>query len=217
MKWYDYWTLGSENLFKNPKQPKFNDPTTGAQDYLNQIPDMLRPFYQDYIEAGKGALPNYQQQINQLINDPSGFISHLGEGYQQSPGYKTELSDALQAAQQAQAAGGMAGSPQAQAQASGIASQMASKDYEKYLDRVLGMYGTGLQGLGGLTEMGYKAGTGYGENLGSIFQNKALLDYLGKSARNEFGMAKYKGQQQSQSDIFGAIGKILPSLIAAMA
>lgn len=177
------------------------DPYKQASGYFDRIPDTLKPYFQPYINAGQGAMGQLQGQYGNLINDPSAFLKNLGQGYQKSPGYDWQMKQAENAATNAAAAGGMAGSPQHQQQAAQLASNIANQDYYKYLQNALGVYGTGLQGLQGLNQMGFGASTGLGENLANALMNQGNLAFSGQAAQNQ--------QQGSMwGDLLGGIGAV---------
>lgn len=187
-----------------------DDPQDGAEPWLNKIPGMLNGIYNPYIQAGMGALNGlnqYQQrgnaaggvlqgQYNQMINDPSGMINKLGAGFQQSPGYAFQTSQALGAANRAAAAGGMAGSPMEQQQIAGVTNQLANQDYYNYLNHSENMYGQGINGLQRTEGLGLNAGQdvfnqGAGaahdlaSGLGSAYMTQANLGYQGVINRNQ--------------------------------
>lgn len=202
------------------------DPYKAASKYFNQIPGTVTPYFQPYINAGQNALgqmqgqygsllgnlPGVQNQFDSLINDPNALYSKIAAGYQKSPGYDWQLNQGLNAATNAAAAGGMAGSPEHQQQAAGIAEGLASQDFNNYLGHVLGLYGTGLQGksglygmglegLGGIGQMGYNASNELAGALASSLMNQGNLAYSGTAARN---------QQQGQGigNILGGLGAL---------
>ncbi len=181
-----------------------------AMPFLNQMPGQISPYYQPYVDSGHQALGQYQGQVGQLtgmlpglqnqyqglMNNPQDIISRLGGTYHQSPGYQFNLNQGEEAINNAAAAGGMAGSPQHQYQAGQLASNFANQDYNQYMDRIMGLfgqglqgsqglYGAGLQGLQGLNEQGYGASTGLAGDLASILSNKANLGYAGQNNQNQ--------------------------------
>jgi hypothetical protein len=99
------------------------------------------------------------------------------------------------------AAGGMLGTPQAQLQSADVAGGLAQKDFGDYMNRMMGLYGTGLQGLGNINQMGYDASTGYGNMLGSLLGQQAQYGALEKSMRNQ-----QRGQGIGQ--LFGGLGTL---------
>ena len=109
----------------------FDDPSKAAQPYLNKIPGTITPYYQPSINAGNQALPGLQAQYGQMMNDPNGIISRLGAGYHQSPGYQFKLGQGESAINNAQAAGGMAGTGQHQQQAGELAGHLADQDFQE--------------------------------------------------------------------------------------
>lgn len=201
-----------------------NNPYDAASKYYNQIPSRMLPYYQPYMNAGQGALNqlqgqygnllgNYQGvqgQYNQLMNDPDAFLAKIGSGYQKSPGFDWQMNQGMNAANNAAAAGGMAGSPQHQQQAATMAEGLANQDYYNYMNHALGLYNTGLQGnanlygaglsgLQGLNQMGYNAANEYGQDIGNYLMNQGNMAYAGQAAQNQA-----RGSQWG--DIFGALG-----------
>ena len=145
----------------------------GADQYMSQIPDILKKYFAPY---------------EGLVQDPTQKLSQIGAGYKQSPGYQFALNQALKGVGQASAAGGMAGSPQQQQQAAATAQGLASQDYGQYMQRALGLYGTGLAGQRGL-----------GEDLASSLMSRAQLAQLQQEEAA-------RQQEQSKSNIWGALG-----------
>lgn len=160
------------------------DPSKEANKYLQQVPGAVSPYYTPYIQQGQNANNILQGQYGQLINDPNALFAKFGQGYQQSPGYQFKLNQALQSGTNAAAAGGMAGSPAHQQQNMQLANDIASQDYNDYINHILGLYGLGLQGEQGLGEQGFKASLGYGDILGTNLANQANLAYEGRAAQN---------------------------------
>lgn len=192
---------GIAGLFGN----KNKNPADAANNYLSQIPESIRPYFQPFIDAGNRARPQLQNNYDQLLNNPNAIYNKLGEGYQQSPGYQFKLQQALAGANNAQAAGGMLGTPQHQQVNMGVANGIASQDYNDYLNQVKSLYGMGLQGEQGLNNQGFEASRGYGENLGSILGQQAQYAYEGQNAENE-------GNEKNWSNIFSGAASALPWL-----
>lgn len=161
------------------------NPGDAAQNYYNQAKQDLPQYFQPWMQAGQQALPQWLQQLQQLTQNPGQFINKVGQGYKQSPGYQFQLNQGLQGANNAAAAGGMAGSPQSQQYGADIAGNLANKDYYNYLSTALGQYGQGLSGLEHLSGQGQTASIGLGEDLSSILGNQAQAAYLGQSQQNQ--------------------------------
>ena len=179
------------------------NPYDKAAQFYNQIPGKVQPFYQPYMQAGQNALGQLQGQYGSLVNDPNATLNKIGAGYQKSPGYDWQLNQGMNAASNAAAAGGLAGSPQHQQQAATMAEGLANQDYYNYLNKALGLYGTGLQGLGGLNTMGFNANEGMAGVIGNALAQQGGLAYQGQLAQNQ--------QQGNQwGDIFGGLASIAP-------
>lgn len=179
-----------------------NNPANAATKELNKIPGQVKPYYDPYINAGKDSLAKLQEQYGMLSNDPGKRFAELGAGYKESPGYQATLRQALSGANNAAALGGGGGlgTYGHQQLAAGAAGDVANKDYEQYINHVLGLYGTGLEGEGNLNQQGYNASTGYGDILGNIGGQKANYAAAGQDWKNQ-------GRQQDWSNIFSGLGQ----------
>ncbi len=189
---------GASGLFGGKK----NDASKAGMGYLNQIPSTLQPHYQPYIDRGRNASDSVNDQYGQQVNDPGGIYNKLGAGYKESPGYQFKLQQALQAANQSSAAGGMLGTPQNQQQDMQLANDIGGQDFEKYLDHVMGIYNSGITGQQGTANQGFNADMDFGNALGNNLQSQGQLAYEGANARN-------MGRGQNWSNIFGGAGQAL--------
>lgn len=176
------------------------DPTKEAMKYYNQIPGKISPYYQPYINAGKDMLPNLQNQYMGLMNDPGGMLNKMGASFQQSPGFKFALDQALGSAGRAAAAGGMAGSPQHEQQNMGIATGLANQDYYNWLGQTTGLFGQGLQGGQNIANMGQNASNNLANQIAQNLAQQGNLAYQGQ---------QYKNENNPWSNIFGGAGSML--------
>lgn len=191
---------GLFSLFGNKK--KSAAPMNAANPYLNQIPGAMKPYYQPYMDAGSDALNKTKGEYESLIGDPTAKYNKFAEGYKESPGYKARLEEAMREITNAQAAGGMAGSGQHQQYAADKALDLHEKDFEDYMNHVMGLYGAGLGGEQGLENQGFSANTDYANMLANIYGQKAGMAYEGANAKNT-------GESQGWNNIFGGLGSAL--------
>jgi hypothetical protein len=191
---------GLGNLFSNPKNP-----ASAAQPYLNQIPGTLTPYYQPYINAGNSALNTLMPQYNNLVSNPGQQLNTIGQGYQQSPGYQFNVDQATKAANQAAAAGGMLGSPAEQQSLATTVTGLANQDYNNWMNQALGLYGTGLQGLGNINTMGYGASNELAQSLANNLMSQAQLAYAGQANQNQ-------SKQGGWGSLIGGGASMLPFL-----
>ena len=181
------------------------NPADAANKYFNQIPGQTKQYYQPYMEAGKGAMSDLQNQYKDLLG--GGVYDKLGAGYKESPGYQFKLKQALGAGGNAAAMGGMLGTPQHQEQAMDTANGLASQDFNDYLGKQMGLYGLGLQGTQGLNQMGYNANSDYGSMLANLLGQQGQYAYAGQAGKNQQG-------SQNMNNIFGGISTLLPFLFS---
>jgi len=203
------------------------DPSKAASPYFQQIPNAISPYYSPFINAGIGIQPHLQDQyadlLNQyggqlssnystLVNNPSDVYNKIAGQYQQSPGYKFQYDQAMNAANNAAASGGMAGSPQHQQQAATLAQNLASQDFNNYLSKALGLYGTGLEGehqLFGTGLQGYQniynqgigAANSMAEQIAQALAAQGSLAYAGQANKNQ-------AQGSALGTLLGGIGSL---------
>jgi hypothetical protein len=199
---------GLSGLFGSGKKNK-NDPSQAANSYLNQIPGTLGTYLNSYILQGQQTSPQLQQMYSQLMGNPGQQYNQLGAGYKESPGYQFKLQQALGAAGNAAAAGGTLGTPMHQQNSMQIANDIASQDYESYLNHILDLYKVGLGGNENLATRGYDASSRLAENLGSNLSQQANYKYAGQAGKN-------LSNQQNWSNIFGGLGQAAPWLFGGL-
>ncbi len=194
---------GLAGLFGGNNQ---NSPSDAANQYLNQIPGQTGHYFDPYINAGKNQLPGLEHEYQGLLSNPGGKFNDIGKNFQQSPGFKFALEQALGGANRAAAAGGMVGSPANMQQDMGLATNMANQDYYNYMQGATGLYGQGLQGSQGLAGMGMNAG---GQQANMIAQ---MLAQQAANAQEEQA-GKNRSQGGAWGDILGGVGKAVSAFI----
>lgn len=191
---------GLGSLFGN-----YQNPSDAAAPWMNRAMNELPGYFNPYIQAGQRQLPGLESQYGQMTSDPGGFINHIGQGYQQSPGYQFALQQGLGSINNSAAAGGMAGSLQNQQQAGGMATNLANQDYYNYLQHALGAFGQGQQGMQDLYHGGMTASMGLGQDMASLYGSQGQLAYEGANSQNQHDQGMW-------GDIFGSGMAALPFL-----
>lgn len=179
------------DFFKGGKNP-----ADAAMPYLNQIPGQTNQYMQPWFDAGKGALTGLQDQYGQLTKDPGGKMNQIGQSFQQSPGFKFAMDQAMQGGNHAAAAGGMAGSPQHEQQNMQLATNLGNQEYNNWLQNALGMYGMGIQGQQGLSQQGQQSGQSMADMIAQTLAQQGNLAFQGSRQQN-----------QNKNDLWGNIFK----------
>jgi hypothetical protein len=172
-----------------------------AQGYYDQIPGKMKSYYDDYINRGKESGVGLHDTYSDLVNNPSGRLDEIGKGYKESPGFQFALKQALQAASNASAAGGMSGSPMDQTVQMETATGLASKDFQDYMRNALNLFGVGIGGQEGEVNRGFDA-------TGKVAQSEE--DLLNKTA--ELQATKEKNKSTVWGDVFKGAASALPFL-----
>lgn len=181
------------------------DPYKAASGIYGQIPGQVSPYFAPYQQAGQDALSKLREQFMGITNDPNAAYNKLAAGYKQSPGYQWQLGQGMNAANNAAAAGGMAGSPQHQQQASTMAEGLANQDFNNYLSQNLGIYNSGLQGLQGLNQQGFGANDQMARIMADLMSQQGQMKFAGQAAQNQ-------SQGSQWGNIFGGLASVLPFL-----
>lgn len=177
-----------------------------AGQILGSIPSQIKGYYDPYINAGKSAIPGYQDIMSQLLKDPTQIMKMLGQGYQKSPGYDWNLQQGENAITNASAAGGMLGTPQHQQQAGQLATNLASQDYNQYMQNIMKMFGMGAEGTSGLIDQGGKMSSDLASNIAQALAGQAQLKYASQANENQYNGQNAGGGFGDLMGMFGSGG-----------
>ncbi len=175
-----------------------DSPMNSANQYLNQIPGVAHQGYDDYVNQGTDASGKTKSAYEGMMDDPTGFINKLMEGYKPSEGYQFQKDQLTKEMGNTAAAGGIAGTNYDQMnQAQGVQG-LLSKDMQQFLQNVLGRYDKGLEGEEGIATRGYDA-------------SGKLTDALGGALNQQGGLAFQDTQQnnKNKNDLWSMFGKAL--------
>ena len=181
----------AQGFFGDSGKP-YEEAWKGYKPFFEQAKTSQNPFY----NAGTQAIPQFQNWLN-TQKDPSGFINHLMNQYQESPWAKYSQQQSMRAAQNAGSATGLTGSTPLQLQAQQNAQGISSQDMNQWLQNVLGIntqYGAGLHGQ---EQMGQHAG----DILSQLFQGAG--EYKGGT-----NYGQEAGQQSDQNALWAGIAKM---------
>lgn len=147
------------------------------------VENMLMKYFGGYIEEGDVALQTLAEQYTMLLNDPAAMQAMLGAGFEESPGYQYQYEQAMNASNQANAAGGMLGTPAHTQQSMGTASGLAQQDYANYYNRNADLYQTGMKTATGINQMGYNANAAVAGGMGNYMGSTMTADYKMQAAQ----------------------------------
>lgn len=163
----------------------YNNPSDAAAPYydkaISSVDQLVAPYNQRATDVYK---PMTQSYLAQLYN-PASVVNTIGSTYQASPGYDWQLNQGEQAANNAAAAGGMAGSLQHQQNAANIATNLANQNYWQYVNNALGQYNLGQSGLGSIYNTGANAAQTAANQYGQIYGAQANNAYAGANNSNQ--------------------------------
>lgn len=170
------------------------NPANASRDYLSQISPMLHETYDPFIQRGEAAYPGLRDAYNPMMTNPTGYLDQLMKQYKPSQGYNLMRDEGLRAAGNTAAAGGMRGSlGDIQSQAR-LTDSLMGQDMQQWLNNVMGIQNTGLQGNQGFYNTGYNAASSLGSDLSNVLGTQAQLEFQGAANQN-----------QNKSDLLSAL------------
>ena len=176
-------------------------PYGAAMDQYQQWADKAQGVQQPYLNAGVGAIGDYQKWL-QGQQDPSKFINNLMGGYQESPYAQYMQQQSMRAGQNAASASGMMGSTPMMEQLQQNAGNIASGDMNQWLQNVLGIntqYGQGQQNL-------MQGGQNAANSLTNMYQQ--MGQQMGDAA---YGQAA--GKKNDFWNTVGGVGNMIGSFL----
>jgi hypothetical protein len=178
----------------------YTNPASQALPLIGQIPSQTLPYLQPYANQGASSIPQLQEQYNQLLNNPGQKLNNIGSEFQQSPGFKFALEQALGANSRANAAGGMAGSPQHEQQAMELATNLGNQDYYNWMNHAMPLYNQGLQGEQGFYSGGFQSANSMADMIAQTLAQMGQTNYTGQQNMNQM-------QNQNQNAKYNLLGQ----------
>lgn len=168
----------------------FGNQSDAFDDYENQMRDAAQR-YQPWVDRGNQAGSRVFDEYGRLISNPNAVQDQVAAGFNMSP-YQQYLLDQITKRMNYNSANtGMTGSGAADRALAAEINNMTGQFENDYINRGLGLYNTGLQGMAGLNEMGLRA----------LDPQSNLLE--------QAAAARLKSQQSSQgamANMFGQVG-----------
>lgn len=169
-----------------------SNPANAAMPYLDQIPGQLHQAMDPYISRGNDQYAALSQAYGDM-SDPASFLEKAMAGYQPSRGYQMRQNEALTAASNSAAAGGMRGSSQDQIGQARIADSLMGDDIQQWLQNYMNTQQMGLQGKQRIYDQGFGASQGMADNLANVLGSKAQLGMQGQAQQNRSAQNIFSG------------------------
>lgn len=166
----------------------YENPADAAQPYLNKIPGYVTQYMNPYIQQGQAAGDIAQQQYAQLASDPYSFYNQTYANYNESPYYQYQSEQMQKAAENSAGAGGYTGTEADYSKQMEINNALMDQDFSKYMNYIMQLQNTGLQGEQQMYNTGYNAST---QSLND------MMNYATASAGNQFQGANASNQMSA--------------------
>lgn len=161
------------------------NPADAAQKYINQMPGTAKQYFDPYIAQGQQAYQDMYGPLADMTKDPSKFLESLLGNYEPSKSYQLKKDEALRAAGNTAAAGGMRGSMQDIEKESRLTDALLGDDMQQWLNNVLGIQKTGLAGEQGFYNTGFDASQKLEGDLMNTLGQQGNLAYQQQAEKNK--------------------------------
>lgn len=187
----------------------YTNPADVAMPYLDEVPGQIDKYYNNYIGRGRLAGNTAQRQLGQMTRNPTDYYNDIYSDYEVSPYSEYQTEQMLDAAGNSAASGGFSGTENDQQNQMEIVNAMLSKDWQQYLDNILGIQKTGLGGEMSMYNTGFGASSAaQGANQKNSME-QAGLAYAGQANENAYNMAQSNAFMKMLSDALGASAEYL--------
>lgn len=181
-----------------------SNPANAAMPYLEQIPGVAEKYYNPYITMGQEAGNNIHSEYQQMLSDPEAYINAIYAAYEPSDAYQYQQEQMLDTASNASAAGGYTGTEDDIRRQEEITQGLLSQDMQQWLNNVLGVTNTGLQGESHLNDIGYGASGQAANMTADALNSQATAAYMGQAHQNAAAGALMNGLLKLMTGGIGA-------------
>lgn len=164
--------------------------------YLNQAEGYLDP----YRQAGQAGITGYENALAPY-NDPMGYYNKIAGNYQMSPGAQFRMKTGMDAVRNAMASQGFGGSGNEAKGLTDYTQGVINQDQNQYINSVLGIGQTGLQGYGNLMGQGFNAANASGNYAMNAGQDIASMQAAMANAASQ-------NANNNQNNLWGGMGAI---------
>lgn len=165
----------------------YKNPAEQAMPYMRQISSMGHRMFDPYVSGGREAFDRSRDEYTNLVDDPSALIHQIMEGYQESPLKRQMMEAAMRGIKSQAAAGGQYGTIPTQIEGAEVSADIANRFLKDYMDRVLGVHTQGLEGLGRISDTGFRGAEHIADLDSSSFMNQAQLAAWAQALKNQQG------------------------------
>jgi len=181
---------------------KYANPADSAMPYLQEIPGTVSPYYNPYINLGKGAARVSAPIYYNMATNPQGYYNDIMSGYQPSDQYQYNQQQLMGQQQAAAASGGFTGTSYDQMQQAQGTQGLLSQDEQQYYNNVTGAQNRGLNAGMDYFNTGYNASNTLANMLGQNLAAEAGLSYQGTAFEDQM-------QAQQAQNRMGLLGTTL--------
>lgn len=180
-------------------------PYDKARPILEQRGQMYNQQLNPYVERGMTAGNNAADIYGQMASDPGAYYDQIASSYNPKKGWDDYKHNELMRGLKARsAAGGYSGTDYDTEMQSRLFNDLLESDRDKWLDRVLGINSSGLEGQTHFADAGQNASTNLAELQGNNLGEQAELAYKAQADKNAKKNALLRALIQGGATLGGA-------------
>lgn len=202
------------SLFGGSK-PQYQDPAASAQPYYEQMPQYIQSYTTPYINYGLQAGQQNASQFSQMAMDPANYYNDLYSTYEPSDYYQYQSDQMAKTASNTAAAGGFSGTESDIQKQTEQQNALLDADWQQYLNNVLGIQSTGLQGNQQLYNTGANESNIALDDYMNMLNSQAGLAYNSTQGQNAYNANMYNQQMGSLGALGGMAAYATPSIASA--
>jgi hypothetical protein len=174
------------------------DNSGALRDFANAMRSRM-PAYDPWINTGNAARDKLSGEYGWLVDNPNALQDEVAKGFYESP-YQKYMQDMVTKRMNYNATNtGMMGSGAANRALQDELTKMTGGFMNDYINRGMGSYGQGLQGFGGLADLGFKA---LGDQT-NLFEQGAAGDLQAQMSKNQYDAMQDANEGNMWGNILG--------------
>jgi len=190
----------------------YDNPADSAMPYLEAVPGTIEPYYNPYINLGKGAARVSAPIYYQRATDPNAAYNQLMSGYKPSDQYQYNQGQAMAQQQAAANSGGFAGTSYDQANQAATTQGLLSQDEQQYYNNQLGLQNSALNAGMDYYNIGYQASNTLATMLGQNLAEEAGLQYKGAAWQDQMNAQQANNRMNLMGTTMGVTGGVVGTM-----
>jgi hypothetical protein len=171
--------------FLHSSQKNQKNPYDAARPWMDKEEELYNNNFNPYIERGNRAGQEASDTYSSMSQDPAEHYQKWASTYNPRRGYEGIKNDErYRQAEQEAAAGGYAGTDYDRDRRERLANELQDADFDRYMNHIMGIEKSGLEGQSNFSNAGQNAGTNQAQLLGQNYGAHGQMDFKNAEFQN---------------------------------